>query len=305
MDKQINWKRHYYKHRIFASKYYVIRRESTATGLFSLVNTHLGHIDYAIKKGYFPVIDMMNYSSCYLDEKDVGIVNAWDRLFEQPVGITVEEAYKGKTVILSCGDPIDPRPDDDLDFFNNKDGKLEYWRKLAHQYIRINPTVLKHINDEYRQLFSENDRVLGVLVRGTDYIAKKPYIHPVQPQPSEVIEKCKTVMAEQNCNKLFIATEDKSVLMMFEKEFGDRCLTNKRRLVDYQDGMDVPTIRIDREDDCYIRGVEYLTTIAMLSKSYAFVGGRTSGSVGAMLLSDGFKYQYIFDLGRYGTDENW
>ena len=69
--------------------------------------------------------------------------------------------------------------------------------------------------------------------------------------------------------------------------------------------LNVPDLKIAREHDTYLRGVEYLTTISMSSKSYAFVGGRTSGSVGAMLLSDGCKSTYVFDLGRYGKDKNW
>ena len=90
-----------------------------------------------------------------------------------------------------------------------------------------------------------------------------------------------------------------------KKEFGDLCETNRRQFVHYEAGLNVPDLKIAREHDAYLRGVEYLTTISMLSKSYAFVGGRTSGSVGAMLLSDGYKSTYVFDLGRYGTDKNW
>lgn len=303
--RSTNWGKHYYRWRISSKKYYIIRRAAQSTGLFSLVNTTLGHIIYALNRGYLPVVDMKYYPSCYLESELIGTVNAWERLFEQPVGIDVDEAYEGRCVLLSDGNPISPRPDDDLDFFYNIDGKMDYWRERAHKYIRINAMLKKQIDEEYSRLFKKTDRVLGVLVRGTDYVEKKPYIHPVQPEPGDVIKKCKEVMNWEKCNKIFLATEDISIFNQFKKEFGDLCETNRRQFVHYEAGLNVPDLKIAREHDAYLRGVEYLTTISMLSKSYAFVGGRTSGSVGAMLLSDGYKSTYVFDLGRYGTDKNW
>ena len=71
---------------------------------------------------------------------------------------------------------------------------------------------------------------------------------------------------------------------------------------DYKVRKGVPEYRISRENDYYLRGKEYLTTIVMLSRADCFIGGRTSGTVGMMLLSDGFEYSYVYNLGRYGMD---
>lgn len=56
---------------------------------------------------------------------------------------------------------------------------------------------------------------------------------------------------------------------------------------------------IERDRDEYLRGKEYLTTIVLLSRCNCFIGSRTSGAVGVMMLSSGFEFTYLYDLGRY------
>ena len=302
VNKKINWKKHYYRFGISRKKYYIIRRSASGTGLFSLVNTHLGHIEYAVKHSYIPVIDMQNYENCYLEPENIGKINAWERLFENPADVDIEDAYAGKCVLLSSGDPTESRPDDDIAFFNNEGGKLDYWRELAHKYIRINSSIRNEIDIEYNKLVTKEDRVLGVLVRGTDYVDRKPYEHPVQPDINDVIEKSHLWMDQYACNKIFLATEDKEIAEKFRKEFGDAYITNERQYVEYESGLSTPEIKIDRENDCFLKGKEYLTTIEMLSRSNVFIGGRTSGTVGAFLLSNGFEHSYVYAIGRYGVD---
>lgn len=301
-NSDINWKKHYYKFGFGGKTYYIIRRADNKTGLFSLFNTHLGHIYYALQHGYIPVIDMMNYENCYLEKSKMGVENAWEYFFEQPLGVGLEEAYAGKRVLLSDGVPIEPRPDDDMDFFRDKNGKLTKWREFVHKYIHIKDDIMKDINSEYDSLVKKGDKVLGVLVRGTDYTTLKPYQHPIQPEIDTVIRDAKEVMQKYGCNKIFVATEDIVAARKFQEEFGDSYITNKQEYIDYKVGKGVPEYRISRENDYYLRGKEYLTTIVMLSRADCFIGGRTSGTVGMMLLSDGFEYSYVYNLGRYGMD---
>ena len=300
-----NWKKHILRFGLSKDKYYIIRRAEAKAGLFSIVNTTLGHIVYAVNKGYIPVVDMKNYPNPYIDKNELGFVNAWDRLFEQPCGKSLEQAYDGKFVIISDGAPILPRPDDGMMFFDNYNGELDYWREQAHKYIKIRKEIKEDIEKEYSELVRENDRVLGVLVRGTDYTDLKPYQHPVQPQPTNVIEKCYEMIKEYNCNKVFVATEDEEINKLFMDAFGTMYITNKRDFVCYKKGVMISDVKSKRENDSFLRGKEYLSTIAMLSKSNVIIGGRTSGTIGAMLLADGYEYSYIYNLGRYGTDENW
>lgn len=298
-------KEHFYRFGISKTKYYIVRRNAEATGLFSLINTHLGHIVYAKNKGYIPVVDMMNYPSCYLEPDKVGVENAWDYFFEQPCGVDLETAYAGRCVRLGSVCPINVRPDDDFDFFDDKGSRQSFWREAAHRYLRIRKDIIEEVEKEYNSFILPTDRVLGTLVRGTDYIDKKPKDHPVQPRVDDVITKCKMVMKERGYNKIFVATEDYAIALRFQREFGDKYCSNKRSFISYEKGRSVPDHRINRDNDFYWQGREYLSTIAMLSKSKGFVGGRTSGSVGATLLSSGFEYMYVYKIGRYQNTKDW
>lgn len=302
MKRDINWRKHYHRFGFGGKTYYIIRRADNRTGLFSLFNTNLGHIYYAVQRGYIPVVDMMNYENCYLEESKMGVENAWEYYFEQPMGVGLKEAYAGRKVILSEGVPIEPRPDDDMDFFRDKDGKMTEWRKFTRKYIQIKQEIMQDIDKEYNSLVKDGDRVLGVLVRGTDYVEGKPYQHPVQPDVDIVLQDAKKVMKQYECNKIFVGTEDINIAKRFREEFGEGYITNQQEYIHYKVGKGVPEYRINRENDYFLRGKEYLTTIIMLSRANCFLGGRTSGTVGMMLLSDGFEYSHVYNLGRYGME---
>ena len=83
--------------------FFVIRRAYCKVGLFSYVMTNMGLTDYALKKGYIPVIDMQNGRNTYLSEERVGKENAWEYFFKQPAGYTLQDIKKAQNVILSDG----------------------------------------------------------------------------------------------------------------------------------------------------------------------------------------------------------
>ena len=79
--------------------YYVIRtRTDGVEGVMALLLFILKQTWYADKKGFIPVVDMKNYHTQY-NENDID--NAFLYFFKPRNGITVEEVYKHKDVILS------------------------------------------------------------------------------------------------------------------------------------------------------------------------------------------------------------
>ena len=61
-------------------------------------------------------------------------------------------------------------------------------------------------------------------------------------------------------------------------------------------------IHNDRKNDRYLRGIEYLTALILLSKTNYLVSGQNGGLDGVLLLKDGdFKEMYIFDKGKYAV----
>ncbi len=179
-----NLKEHYIK-RGDPSKptYYIIRRMWDSTGLFGLYGIFAGHIRYALVHGWLPVVDMQNYTNGYLAPEKLGKENSWEYYFEQPLRIGLEQAYNGENVILSNGEGVSPNPSSmAVSFFENRDNSLTEWRMLVKLgLLKVKPALMEEISAVRQKLFSPNDRVLGVLLRGTDYLTRRLRNHPIPP----------------------------------------------------------------------------------------------------------------------------
>ena len=192
-----------------------------------------------------------------------------------------------------------PVPRQDFAMFTNQDGQLDYWREICKKYIRYTKPVLDnlaHMEEKY-----SGKKILGVLARGTDYVVCKVHDHPVQPEPEDMISKVKEVMRTEGFDYVYLATEDKRILAKFQDAFGEKLLQPECEYVDfdYNSTKWLSDYSIDRKNDKYLRGLEYLVSILFLSRCKGFVTSMTSGSQAVMYLSEGFDYLYVFDLGLY------
>ena len=79
------------------------------------------------------------------------------------------------------------------------------------------------------------------------------------------------------------------------------CVTFDREYVNYMPGKFLSEIQIDRPNDRFQQGKDYLTQMVLLSTCNSFVAARCSGSVGVMMMADKFEHTYFFNLGRYGV----
>ena len=297
-----NWNEHYIK-RGDPSKptYYIIRRQRESTGLFARYKIIGEHIRYALSNGWLPVVDMQNYPNPYLPPEKLGKENSWEYYFEQPLRIGLKQAYNGENIILSS-EEVAPQLYETMEFLENKNGVLTEWRMLVKLgLLKVKPALTKEILSLHKKLFSSNERVLGVLLRGTDYVDKKPFGHPIPPPTEFAISIIIQKMQEWKCNKIFLATEDKLIIQIFKKIFGDLCVIFDREYVDYKLGEKISLVRIDRPNDHFIQGKDYLTQMVLLSMCNSFVAARTSGTLGVMMLAENFEHTYFFNRGRYGV----
>lgn len=277
---------------------YIITRDAENVGLMSYVSLAIGHINYAIKKGYYPVVDMQNYRNTYLEPDKFGKENSWEYYFKQPVGISLEEAYQSQNVIVSQGVPID-WPNDKREIVVYKKLIRNHWKDIAAKYVNVQQDVLDEVNKQCKYLFDEQDRVLGVKLRGTDYIALRPKGHSRQPQIEDVIKKTKSVLKKYNCNKIYLSTEDQSIYQRYKEEFFDIVVTSEQYFYDYDGIHYISDMKSDRKNDAYLQGLEYLVSLLILAKCDCFIAGRNGGTIGALLFEQNFKYEYIWNLGYY------
>lgn len=277
--------------------FYVIRRARCKIGLFSHVMTNAGLIEYAVNHGWIPVVDMQNTGNTYLADDQIGRVNAWELFYDQPAGYTLDDIAHARNVILSSGliTAQSEYPGSEVAYDAEA---LRRWRKVFHQYIQVNKDLLPLYEADRQRLFGTR-RVLGVLARGTDYTHQRPSRHPVQPTTEQLIVKITQVMQEQNCEQIYLATEDAEIYQDLKQTFGHQLVALDTERYTIQDGENINDQHQNRENDAYLKGREYLETIWLLSQCQCLVAGCVGGTYGALLMSEGYDYQYVFDLGVY------
>ncbi|MBQ9991379.1 MAG: hypothetical protein IJP31_10650 [Lachnospiraceae bacterium] len=295
----------FHKQNRLNSKYLIIKREcgSSPLGLFAYYITTLGWIEYAIRNGMIPVVDMKNYYNTFHQKGEVGKINTWELFFEQPCNISLEEALKSNQARYVWGDIPEYQPNESLDFLYN-DRIVKYYHQLAKKYIRFQPNVFEILKNKEEKILGRDkgERILGVLARGTDYTSLKPYFHPIQPDIEALSKAIDEYSRRFSCGKIYVATEDMEVLEKLSAIYGERLLYTDQVRVKKVSGY-LNHHKEFSERDAFERGIEYLTSIYLLSRCNGLVAGRTSGTVGACLLAEDYEFKHVFSLGRYGIED--
>ncbi|WP_312194487.1 hypothetical protein [Sphingobacterium multivorum] len=278
--------------------YYIIRRDNPYIGLLTYVSVFLGHIAYAIEKGYIPVIDMKSFKSIYLDEHEVGKKNAWEYYFEQPFNIGLEDIKNGDRVIYSpkYTQPASPFMNS---LFDNKES--HFWKVICENYVRLNDKTRSYVLDEYKHLL-EGKRLLGLLYRGTDYLSLKPKDHPIQPSIESFIEVIERYTNDcEQFDAFYLATDDQKAFIALNERFPNMIIVNKRTYYDSaSNARFLAEVSFDRNDDAFLKGLEYLSSIQLLSRCDAIIASPCAGTYAANFFRKReFTFKYFFNLGYY------
>lgn len=275
--------------------FYVIRRAGANVGLFSLVMTTLGYIKYALEQGYIPVVDMSNKDNTYMDNRLKG--NVWEYYFEQPCGYSLEDIQRSKNIILGNGiiDGTVCYPDDSIAY--NEDLLLQ-WKEVSDKYLVIKNDILTEL-DELKNKMFQGKKVLGVLLRGTDYISKRPENHPIQPTIDLAIEKIDKELKNSEYEFIYLATEDQKIYDIINKTYGDVVVSMETERYSTTKDENINEISIKNIENRYEKGKEYLINILLLAECNYLIAGNAGGSQGALLFRNYENGRFIFNLGKY------
>lgn len=281
------------------SNFAVIRRAfCPVCGLFSNYIVFLGCINEFLHKGFIPIIDLKSYENVFNDFKaNKSNENPWEFFFYQPFDYKLKKIEKiaKKMQYFECN-TNNFRPCENI-FLNKK--ILNFWHIMSKNYIPIQNKILLEAKNIYKRLFKDSHNILGILMRGTDYIAKKPSGHPIPPNSSMVIKDIKNMNLKNNYDWLFISTEDDSIRVIFIKEFGHKLkfLFYKQIKYNYKNHEFLSLNKNIRGNLKYLK--IYLINIIILSKCIDILSANTSGAIGVFILSNGFRYSKVYDLGYY------
>ena len=156
---------------------------------------------------------------------------------------------------------------------------------------------------KYDQLI-KGKKVVACVLRSTDYTKLRPSGHPIQPSLEEVFTKLHEVMGNYRIDYVYLATEDYYIADAFKKEFSNRVIENKRHYYNEQYDSEnlvmVSQVHFDRDNDDYLKMLEYISSINLVSKCDYLVTGLNGGSEMAIYRNGNqYKYVYVFDKGVY------
>jgi hypothetical protein len=249
-------------------------------------------------QGFIPVIDIKSFPNI-INGFNTSNQNYWELFFDQPFGYTLEEVKKKAKYIkhVICHD-CRPRPDDKSMPYDEV--RKNFWHNFANKYLPIKKEIINLSNHIMYKLFKNSKNILGVLTRGTDYVAKRPRNHPIPPNIRVLIHDVKEMDDKYKYNYIFFSTEDDIIRDNFTKSF-----SNKVKQIRFN-----TKINYNYSSNNYfgynknIQGnIEfnkiYLINIIILSKCLDIVTARCSGSAGVFILTKGFRHMKIYNLGVY------
>lgn len=252
------------------------------------VNNVLSLIVEAIAQGMVPRVEIIN------DKGD----NIWETFFMQPFADVDTSSFEDVECECECGKCF---PAFDEIF---RDREISLWGALYNKFVRLNEKAASYVDEEIDKILEKDKSLLGVLCRGTDYTGTKPKGHPVQPELDEVMNLVERKMREQNYDAIYLATEDGRIDKMFRQRFPGKIRINKRQYYDAIFGECnlslIKDVHFDREDDDYLKGIEYLSSLIILSECDGIIAGNCGGSQMAVFLNAGYySYRHVYDLGLY------
>ena len=223
--------------------------------------------------------------------------NPWELFFNQPFDYKLKDIKKNAKSIIYFNCNPKNRPDTNI-YYNKM--LLNYWHNLAEKYIPIKNEIIDESNKIRKHLFNNSINVLGILIRGTDYISMKPKGHPIQPKPEIVIDDARKMDKKNRYDYIFLTTEDDIIRNKFILELG-----NKLKFIKFNENIKYNYKKKEylafnnkiKGNSKYIK--IYLLNIIILSKCIDIICSRTAGSVGAFIFSEGFRNTKVYYLGRY------
>lgn len=157
-------------------KVFFVTKVGGALGLAGMASIVCKNVLYAQEKGYIPIVDSTSQNQ-YLEPKEVGKVNAWEKFFEQPAGYGLQDIKNSKNVIITQ---------------NNKNMQLP--NTNSYKFLKLKPDLKSQV-DKYRSIYLKSShKLLGVLFRGTDYL--RAFGHPIQPSLDAMVLTVKNKLVE-------------------------------------------------------------------------------------------------------------
>lgn len=252
---------------------------------------------YACEKlGYGMYIDYEHYTCQYNVDREIhGTRNAWEYYFSQPRGICISDVENSSRIIYSGWRLTKDRKRTEFGSEFNQRSPIER-RKWLKNTFSIQPWILEIEKKKADELLT-NHCTLGLFLRGTDYVIRKPIGHERQPELIDVFRKVDEFLTKYPIDQIFLVTEDAGIFKKVKDRYREKIICSDYNFVNFDPAEDRWLVDAFTNDP-YERGVNYLVRVMLLARCDYFVGSHASGSRWAEDFGD-YKDRYFFELGTY------
>lgn len=288
------------------AKYYVIYRSAGGAGFFSNYVWVLGHVVFARKFGYIPVVDMEHYQTLYSEEQPVsGTCNAWNYYFEDVSDISLQEVYEQGNYVLGKDMPLHKYAEKycEQEYRFPTSEAVSYYAPFIERYLKVRQELREEFDAKWDRNTASSNQVLGVHIRGTDM--KNNLGHPVPADAQTYLQRVRAVLNEHpDIDSVFLATDENDVKEIFEMAFRDTTYTlfmNEAFRVwdtdaDKKTGIHELQIENARPLHKYLLGKEVLQDAWFLHKCDYLVCGHSNIS-NVAILWNGNRYNEVVRVG--------
>ena len=206
---------------------------SAFCGLLSFYFHYMGCIHIHLYRGEIPIVDL-SFPNIFNGFNTSETENPWEIFFEQPFGYKLLDIKNYAKNIKYIDVP-------NCFTFSahtiyHKPVLLNFYHTITHKYIPIKKEIINESNDKMNKLFKGSNNVLGILARGTDYIARRPRTHPIVPTVEMIINDIKEMDRKYNYDHYFLTTEDVNIRAKLIHEFGSKLKFLKpKKDIEYDD----------------------------------------------------------------------
>ena len=275
-----------------------IDEEYKYNGFCSLMKTILYMLAYADYLHLTPLVKISK-DTMYFDESLPGD-NVFEYYFSNIGELSIDEIKRCDKVTVSKVDDAKVFGSF-VSYTGDADQDMHELAQIYKKYFVLNSTTKNNFFKMLDEFVGEGN-TLGVHVRATDY--KQGYNkHPIMVTPEEYLEASKTAFNEKGFKKVFLATDEQSVIDIFRDFYGNN-------LVYYKDtfrSLDGNAIhygknsRFNRPSHKYLLGLEILRDVYTLGYCGGLIAGNSNVSYMARIISNaetnGYRYCRILDKG--------
>ena len=275
--------------------FYLIKQPVKENGLTALINNVVGvkQMIRALRPDYIPVVDLGIANDPNQFQGTSG-EDVWGMFFEQISPYSLQEVYNSQHVILDQNSNLNLNPYMTEFTFSNQRAELFYGSDF-----QFKPEIMEHTQKELDRIFpSEKKRILGVVVRGSDYLIPRTAKHvPHGISAEETLEKAVRYVSEKGYDLVYLATEDQSIFELFTNSvLKDKLIYARQNRLDYrkeeyQNKLLLEVFGEDQSDNPFKRTMDYIVTLEGLTRCDALLANVTCG---AITYATGRKRDYEF-----------